>query len=108
MASGITFAVIGTVAAAAIFGSIVLQQIAPSGDGVITHLEQRCMDVARQGHAIHSAYPGLTLDEMPVDDVRAMLKLDETWMNECVAKLPPSVIIDIADRVSREASMRGE
>lgn len=108
MAYGITLAVIGTVAAAVIFGSIALQYITPSGDGVITPLEQRCTDVARQGHAIHSAYPGLTLDEMPVDDVRAMLKLDEAWMDECVAKLPPSVIIEIADRVSREASMHGE
>lgn len=108
MATGITFAIIGTVVAAAIFGSIALQYVTPFGDNIVTPLEQKCTDIARQGHAIHSAYPGLTLDEMPVDDVRLMLKLDDTWINECVAKLPPNVIIDIADSVSRNAPQFGE
>ena len=108
MAPGIMFAVIGTLVAAAIFGSIALQSLTPMGDNVITPLEQKCTDIARQGHAIHSTYPGLTLDEIPIDDTRTMLKLDEMWMNECVAKLPPSVIIDIADKVSRGPPTSGE
>ncbi len=108
MTSGIIFAAIGTLVAAAIFGSVALQSLAPVGDGIITPLEQKCTDIARQGHAIHTTYPDLTIDELPVDDVRKMLKLDDMWMNECVAKLPPNVIVDIADKVSRGPPTFGE
>ena len=108
MISGIMFAVMGTAVAAAIFGSAALQSVVPVGDNIVTPLEQKCMDVARQGYSIHSAYPGMTLDEIPVDDARLMIKLDEVWVNECVAKLPPSVIMEIADGVERDPPSRGE
>ena len=102
------FAIAGTAVAAAIFGSIAISYVTPIGDGILTPLEQRCMDVAREGYAIHSAYPDATLEEMPVDDVRVMVALDEVWMKECVAKLPHHVIIDIADKVERGSPARNE
>ena len=108
MAYGMVLAVAGTAVAAAIFGSIALQHVMPVGDNIVTPLEQKCADVARQGYAIHSAYLGMTLDEIPVDDARRLIKLDETWMNECVSRLPASVIIEIADGVERGPSRGGE
>ena len=108
MAYGMMLAVAGTAVAAAIFGSIALQHVVPTGDNIVTPLKQKCADVARQGYAIHSAYPDMTLDEIPVDDARLLIKLDEIWMNECVPMLPASVIIEIADGVERGSPMRGE
>lgn len=108
MAYGMLLAVSGTAVAAAIFGSVALQYVVPTGDNIVTPLEQRCADVARQGYAIHSAYPDMMLDEIPVDDARLLIKLDEIWMGECVPRLPASVIIEIADGVERGAPMRGE
>ena len=108
MVPGMMLAIAGTAVAAAIFGSIAFQYVIPTGDGIMTPLEQRCMDIARQGHAIHSVYPDMTLDEMPVDDVREMLRLDEIWMRECVPNLPPSIIVEIADAVSKQARSHGE
>ena len=108
MRRGMILAMAGTAVAASIFGSVALQYILPAGDGIATPLEQRCMDVAQRGYAIHSAYPDMGIDEIPVDDAREMIRLDEIWMNECVANLPLSVVIDIADRVERNALSRGE
>ena len=110
MVSGIAFAVVCTAVVAAILGSIVLHQyVMTIGHGsIVTPLEQKCMDVARQGHAIQSAYPGMTLDEIPLDDARSMIRLDEIWMDECVAKLPLGVVMDIADRVTHDVPSRGE
>lgn len=106
--SAILFVAATTAVVAAIFGSIALQSLAPVGDGITTPLEQECMDVARQGYAIHSAYPDMTLEEIPVDDARLLLKLDDTWMNKCVTMLPPSIIFEIADGVERDFSSRVE
>ncbi len=97
-----------TAIVAAFFGSVALRYIEPIGDDIVLPLEQRCIDVANRGYAIHSAYPDMTLEEMPVDDVRRMLELDEIWMRECVGGLPPNVIIDIANNVERNQPARGE
>ena len=108
MVPGMMIAVAGTAIAAALFGSIAFSYVTPTGDGIMTPLEQKCTNVAQQGYAIHSAYPDATLDEMPVDDVREMLRLDDIWINECVPNLPPSIIIEIADSVSQNARSHGE
>lgn len=108
MVPGMMLAIAGTAVAATVLGSMAFQYVIPTGDGIMTPLEQKCMDIARQGHAIHSVYPDMTLDEMPVDDVREMLRLDEIWMRECVPNLPPSIIVEIANAVSQQTRSHGE
>lgn len=108
MVSPILFAAAATAVVAAVFGSVALSSLAPVGDGIVSPIEQECMDVARQGFAIHSAYQGMMLEDMPVDDARLLLKLDDVWMNRCVPALPPHVIIEIADGVEKDFSSRSE
>jgi len=55
-------------------------------------------------YKIHALYPASNLDELPEDDMKRMMYLDEKWMNECVSVLPADSIISIANNVDRKFS----
>jgi len=56
------------------------------------------------GYKIHSLYPNSNPDELPMDDMKRLLYLDEKWMKECVSVLPADSIINIANNVDRNFS----
>ena len=56
------------------------------------------------GYKIHAIYPASNLDELPEDDMKRMMYLDEKWMKECVSVLPADSIINIANNVDRKFS----
>ena len=53
---------------------------------------------------IHTLYPNSNPDELPMDDMKRLLYLDEKWMKECVSVLPADSIINIANNVDRNFS----
>jgi hypothetical protein len=93
---------IGIGIATALLGSIGFQFLSPINDLVLSPLEEKCQLIANEGYKIHAIYPGSSLDELPDDDMKLMLYLDEKWMKECVSVLPADSIINIANNVDRE------
>ncbi len=95
---------IGIGVAAALLGSLAFQLQLPINDLVLAPLEEKCQLIANEGYKIHATYPESNPDELPEDDMKRMLYLDEKWMNECVAILPADSIINIANNVDRDFS----
>ncbi len=95
---------IGIGIAIALLGSIGFQFLTPINDIVLYPLEQKCQLIANEGYKIHSLYPKSNLDELPEDDMKRMMYLDEKWMKECVSVLPADSIINIANNVDRKFS----
>jgi len=93
---------IGIVIATALLGSIGFQFLTPINDFVLSPLEEKCQLIANEGYKIHAVYPNSNLDELPDDDMKRMMYLDEKWMKECVSVLPADSIINIANNVDRE------
>ena len=100
----ILFLAIGVAVAAALFGSMALQSLTPINDAVLSPLEKKCQDVANEGYKIQALYPNSTPDELPEDDMKRMMYLDNIWMNECVSTLPHETILNIANNVERNPS----
>ncbi len=88
----------------ALLGSVGLQFLTPLNDIVLSPLEEKCQLIANEGYKIHAIYPESNPDELPEDDMKRMLYLDEKWMKECVSVLPADSIINIANNVDREFS----
>jgi len=93
---------IGIGIAIALLGSIGFQFLTPINDLVLSPLEEKCQLIANEGYKIHAIYSGSSLDDLPDDDMKLMLYLDEKWMKECVSVLPADSIINIANNVDRE------
>ncbi len=95
---------IGIGIATVLLGSIVFQFPTPINDLVLSSLEQKCQQIANEGYKIHAIYSVSNPDELPVDDMKRLLYLDEKWMKECVSVLPADSIISIANNVDRNFS----
>ncbi len=87
-----------------LLGSIAFQFLTPINDLVLSPLEQKCQQIANEGYKIHAIYPASNPDELPEDDMKRMMYLDEKWMKECVSVLPADSIINIANNVDRKFS----
>ncbi len=95
---------IGIVVATALLGSIAFQFLTPINDVILSPLEQKCQLIANEGYKIHTLYPNSNPDELPVDDMKRLMYLDEKWIKECVSVLPADSIINIANNVDRNFS----
>ncbi len=95
---------IGIVIATALLGSIGFQFLTPINDMVLSPLEEKCQLIANEGYKIHTLYPNSDPDELPEDDMKRMMYLDEKWMKECASVLPADSIISIANNVDRNFS----
>ena len=100
----IIFLAIGVAVAAALFGSMAIQSLTPISDAVLSPLEKKCQEVANEGYKIHALYPDSNPDELPENDMKRILYLDEIWMNECVSTLPHETILKIANNVERDST----
>ncbi len=96
--------VIGTGITAVLLGSVGLQLLTPINDMVLSPLEEKCQLIANEGYKIHAIYPESSPDELPEDDMKRMLYLDEKWMKECISVLPADLIFDIVNNVDRNFS----
>ncbi len=96
--------IIGIVIATALLGSIGFQFLTPINDMVLSPLEEKCQLIANEGYKIHTLYPNSAPDQLPEDDMKRMIYLDEKWMKECVSVLPADSIINIANNVDRKFS----
>ncbi len=95
---------IGIGVVAVLLGSMAFQFLTPINDLVLSPLEQKCQQIANEGYKIHAIYPTSNPDELPEDDMKRMMYLDEKWMKECVSVLPADSIINIANNVDRKFS----
>ncbi len=96
--------VIGIGITAVLLGSVGLQLLTPINDIVLSPLKEKYQLIANEGYKIHAIYPESNPDELPEDDMKRMLYLDEKWMKECVSVLSADSIINIANNVDREFS----
>jgi len=87
-----------------LLGSVAFQFQTPINDIVLSSLVEKCQLIANEGYKIHALYPASNLDELPENDMKRMMYLDEKWMNECVSVLPADSIINIANNVDRKFS----
>ncbi len=95
---------IGIGIATVLLGSIVFQFPTPINDLVLSSLEQKCQQIANEGYKIHAIYSVSNPNQLPVDDMKRLLYLDEKWMKECVSVLPADSIISIVNNVDRNFS----
>ena len=91
--------VIGIAVAAALLGSAVFQFATTNNESPILALEEKCEKIALEGYKMHLKYPESQPDELPIDDMNQLLRLDELWINDCVNGLPASTVFDIVQRV---------
>ena len=73
----IIFLAIGVAVAAALFGSMAIQSMTPINEAVLSPLEKKCQEIANEGYKIHALYPDSTPEELPEDDMKKMLYLDD-------------------------------
>ena len=95
---------IGIGVATALLGSIAFQFQTPINDVILSPLEEKCQQIANEGYRIHAIYPNSNPDELPEDDMKRLMYLDELWMKECVSTLPADSIINIVNNVERNLS----
>ena len=96
----ILFLAIGVAVVVALLGSAVFQLMTP--EDKLSPLEKKCQQIANEGYKIHALYPAANPEDLPENEMKRMLYLDEIWMKECVAVLPADSIISIADNVERD------
>lgn len=84
----------------ALLGSAVFQLMTPEDE--LSLLEKKCQQIANEGYKIHALYPAGNPEDLPENEMKRMFYLDDIWMKECVAVLPASSIINIADNVERD------
>ncbi len=100
----ILFLAIGVAISAALFGSMAIQSLTPINEVILSPLEKKCQQVANEGYKIHALYPEAHPDELPEDDRKRLLYLDDLWMTECVAALPAESVFSIVNNVERDVS----
>ena len=103
MASILVFAV-GLAILTVLLGSLLFQSLTPINEAILSPLEQKCQLIANEGYKIHTMYPNSNPDELPEDDMKRLLYLDEIWIKECVSTLPADSIISITNNVERDVS----
>ena len=91
---------IGVAVVVALLGSAVFQLMTPEDE--LSSLEKKCQQIANEGYKIHALYPAANPEDLPENEMKRMLYLDDIWMKECVAVLPAGSLINIADNVERD------
>ncbi len=95
---------IGIGIATALLGSVTFYFLTPINDVILAPLEQKCQQIANEGYKIHAIYPNSNPDELPEDDMKRLMYLDEKWIKECVSVLPADSIFSIVNNVDRNFS----
>jgi len=98
----VLFLAIGIAVAAALFGSMAMQSMAPINEIILSPQEKKCQQIANEGYKMHVRYPEVNPDDLPDDDRKRLLYLDELWMTECVAVLPTESVFSIVNNVERD------
>ena len=101
MASVLLLAV-GIVVASALMASAAIHFLTSAGDDLLTPTEKNCQHIANEGYRIHAMYPGSQPADLPADDYKRMMHLDNLWITECVNVLPMESVFDIANNVERD------
>jgi len=91
---------IGVAVAVALMGSVAIQFLTPITE--LSPLEKNCQQIANEGYRIHAIYPDSNPDELPNDDFKRLMYLDELWITECVNVLPAESIFSIVNNVERD------
>ena len=94
---------IGLAVATALMGSAIFQVLTPIDDG-LSPLEKNCQEIANEGYRIHAMYPDSHPDDLPNDDFKRLMYLDELWITECVNVLPTESVFSIVNNVERDFS----
>ena len=92
---------IGVGVATALLASVTFQFLIPNDDSGLSPLEKNCQQIANEGYKIHTMYPDSNPDELPDDDFKRLVYLDELWIKDCVSVLPADSIFSIVNNVER-------
>ena len=95
---------IGVAVAVALFGSMAMQSLTPINEVILSPQEKKCQQIANEGYKMHALYPEAQPDDLPEDDRKRLLYLDDLWMTECVAVLPAESVFSIVNNVERDVS----
>ncbi|MCV0431725.1 hypothetical protein [Nitrosopumilus sp.] len=95
---------IGIAVTVALIGSVLIQFLTPITDSALSPLEKNCQQIANEGYRIHATYPDSHPDELPTDDFKRLIYLDELWITECVNVLPAESVFSIVNNVERDFS----
>lgn len=93
---------LGVGVATALLISMTFHFLTPSDNSILSPLEQHCQQIANEGYKIHSVYPDSNPDDLPADDLKRLLYLDDLWIKECVSALPADSIFSIINNVERD------
>ena len=99
--TSILFLAIGIAVATALMASVAIHFLTPITDSGLSPQEKSCQQVANEGYRIHTIYPDSHPDELPNDDFKRLMHLDELWITECVNVLPAESVFNIINNVER-------
>ncbi len=102
--TSILFLAIGVAVAAVLIAFVTIHFLTPISDSGLSPQEQSCQQIANEGYRIHTIYPDFNPDELPSDDFKRLMYLDELWITECVNVLPAESIFSIVNNVERNFS----
>ena len=103
MASIILLLIVVAVAAA-LLGSVLIQNLTSINDVILSPIEKKCQEIANEGYRMHALYPNSNPDDLLENDRKRLLYLDDLWMKECVSVLPTESIFNIVNNVERDFS----
>jgi len=87
----------------ALIGSMAIQFFAPTDNNTAQlDLQEKCEKIAAEGFKIQVKYSEIDFDKMPAEDANALQYLDDLWINDCVSKLSPETLFNIAQKVERD------
>jgi hypothetical protein len=95
---------IGITVATALMGAVVIQFLIPINESELSPLEKNCQQIANEGYRMHTMYPDSSPDDLPEDDMKRLVYLDDLWIKECVSVLPADSIFSIVNNVERDFS----
>jgi len=98
---------IGIGIATLLLASALFHFLTPIADSVLSPQEKKCQQIANEGYRIHKLYPDSSPDELPDDDFKRLMYLDDLWIKECVSVLPADSVFNIVNNVDRN-SLSGE
>jgi hypothetical protein len=102
--TSILFLAIGIAVATTLMASVAIHFLTPIGESGLSPQEQGCQLIANEGYRIHAMYPDSNPDELPNDDFKRLMYLDEMWITECVNVLPAESVFSIVNNVERDFS----
>ena len=102
--TSLLFLAIGIAVTTALMASVAFHFLTPIADSGLSPQEQSCQLIANEGYRIHATYPDSNPDELPNDDFKRLMHLDEIWITECVNILPAESVFSIVNNVERDFS----